>query len=162
MIITLIAAAAENNALGKDNQMIWHLPDDFKRFKQLTTGHHIIMGRKTFESLPGILPNRKHVIITRQEGYVAEGCIIVNSLDAALLASQDDDEVFIIGGGEIFTQSMEIADKIELTRVYANSPEADAFFPEIDSATWNLQEEVFHPMDEKHKFDMAFQTFVRR
>jgi dihydrofolate reductase len=162
MIITLIAAAAENDALGKDNQMIWHLPDDFKRFKQLTTGHHIIMGRKTFESLPGILPNRKHVIITRQKDYEVEGCIIVNSLDAALLACQGDNEVFIIGGGEIFTQSMEIADKIELTRVYANSPEADAFFPEIDPALWKLIEEVFHPKDEKHKFDMAFQTFVRR
>src|SRR5690606_30092125 len=100
MIITLIAAAAENNALGKDNKMIWHLPDDFKRFKQLTSGHHIIMGRKTFESLPGILPNRTHVIITHQKDYKAEGCIIVNSLDEALVKSASDSEVFIIGGGE--------------------------------------------------------------
>lgn len=162
MIITLIAAAAENNALGKDNKMIWHLPDDFKRFKQLTTGHHIIMGRKTFESLPGILPNRTHVIITRQKDYKAEGCIIVNSLDEALVKSASDNEVFIIGGGEIFKESMDIADKIEMTRVLGLSPFADAFFPEIDPAIWDLTSEVFHLMDEKHKYDMAFQTFVRR
>ncbi len=161
MTITLIAAAAENNALGKDNQMIWHLPDDFKRFKQLTTGHHIIMGRKTFESLPGILPNRKHVIITRQKDYNVEGCITVNNLDAALLASQGDDEVFIIGGGEIFTQSMDIADKIELTRVHGTSPEADAFFPDINPAKWKLTEEVFHPKDEKHAFEMTFETYIK-
>lgn len=162
MTVTLIAAAAENNALGKDNQMIWHLPDDFKRFKQLTTGHHIIMGRKTFESLPGILPNRTHIIITRQADFSAEDCIVVNSLDEALLKSAGDQEAFIIGGGEIYKQSMDIADKIELTRVYGTSPEADAFFPEIDPKTWVLEKEVFHPRDEKHKYDMAFQTFVRR
>ena len=162
MPITLIGAAPEDNALAKDNKMIWHLPDDFKRFKQLTSGHHIIMGRKTFESLPGILPNRTHIIITRQPDFKAQGCIVVNSLDAALLACHQDNEAFIIGGGEIYKQSMEVADKIELTRVYGTSPEADAYFPEIDPAIWELKDDIFHPKDEKHKFDMAFQTFVRR
>src|SRR5690606_29270090 len=112
MTITLIAAAAENNALGKDNQMIWHLPDDFKRFKQLTSSHYIIMGRKTFDSLPGMLPNRTHVIITRQQDYTAENCIIANSLEEAIKACPQDEEVFVIGGGEIYKQSITIADKI--------------------------------------------------
>ncbi|MEL1243708.1 dihydrofolate reductase [Flavobacterium sp. DGU11] len=162
MTLTLIAAAAENNALGKDNQMIWHLPDDFKRFKQLTTGHYIIMGRKTFESFPKPLPNRTHVIITRQPAYQAEGCIVVNCLDAAIAACPQDEEVFVIGGGEIYKQSIDRADKIELTKVYGTSPEADAFFPEIDPEKWKLAEEVFHPKDEKHAYDMAFQTWLRK
>lgn len=162
MTLTLIAAAAENNALGKDNQMIWHLPDDFKRFKQLTSGHYIIMGRKTFESLPKLLPNRTHVIITRQKDFTAEGCIIVNSLEDAIKACPQDEEVFIIGGGEIYKQSIAIADKIELTKVHGVSPEADAFFPEIDFSQWKIIEEVFHPKDEKHAYDMTFQTFIKR
>ena len=162
MTLTLIAAAAENNALGKDNRMIWHLPDDFKRFKQLTSGHHIIMGRKTFESLPGMLPNRTHIIITRQKDYKAEDCIIVNSLEDAAKACEGDNEAFVIGGGEIYKQSIDKADKIELTKVYGTSPEADAFFPEIDAVKWVLAEEVFHPKDEKHAFDMAFQTYLRK
>jgi len=159
MTLTLIAAAAENNALGKDNQMLWHLPDDFKRFKKLTSGHHIIMGRKTFESLPGMLPNRTHVIITRQSDFKAEGCIVVNSLDEALAACPEDEEVFVIGGGEIYKQAIDKAYKIELTRVYGISPEADAFFPEIDAAKWMMMDEVFHPKDEKHVYDMVFQTY---
>lgn len=162
MILTLIAAAAENNALGKDNQMIWHLPDDFKRFKQLTTGHYMIMGRKTFDSLPGMLPNRTHIIITRQNDFTAEGCIVVNSLDEAIAACPQDEEVFVIGGGEIYRQSIDRADKIELTRVYGTSPEADAFFPDIDPEKWELAEEVFHPKDEKHKYDMAFLRWMKK
>lgn len=162
MTVTLIAAAAENNALGKDNQMIWHLPDDFKRFKQLTSGHYVIMGRKTFDSLPGILPNRTHVIITRQNDYTAENCIVVNSVEEALKACPQDEEVFIIGGGEIYKQSMALADKIELTRVHGISPEADAFFPEINLSIWTLKEAVYHPKDEKHKFDFTYETFIRK
>ena len=161
MTITLIAAAAENNALGKDNQMIWRLPDDFKRFKQLTTGHHIIMGRKTLESMNGPLPNRTNVVITRQEDYTYEGCIIVNSLEAALAACPQDEEVYIIGGGEIYKQSIAIADKIELTRVLGISPEADAYFPEIDAENWTLTESVFHGKDEKHSYEFVFETWVR-
>lgn len=162
MTLTLIAAAAENNALGKDNQMIWHLPDDFKRFKQLTTGHYIIMGRKTFESFPQPLPNRTHVIITRQGDYKAEGCIVVNSLEEAIKTCPQDEEVFVIGGGEIYKQSIDIADKVELTRVYGTLPEADAYFPVIDPAKWTITEEVFHPKDDKHAFDMAFQTYIKK
>ncbi|WP_177732013.1 dihydrofolate reductase [Flavobacterium inviolabile] len=161
-MITLIAAVAENNALGKDNQMIWHLPDDFKRFRQLTTGHYIIMGRKTFESLPKLLPNRTHVIISRQSDYqTPEGCIVVNALNAAIEACPEQEDVFIIGGGEIYKQAIAIADKIELTKVFT-SPEADAFFPEIDPNEWQLVFEEFHSKDEKHAFDFSFLTYLKK
>ena len=162
MTITLIAAAAENNALGKDNQMIWRLPDDFKRFKQLTTGHYIIMGRKTLESMNGPLPNRTNVVITHQKNYTHEGCTIVNSLDDALAACPQNGEVFVIGGGEIYKQSMEKADKIELTRVLGISPEADAYFPEINHAEWNLTESIFHGKDEKHSLEFVFETYLKK
>lgn len=162
MTLTLIAAIAENNALGKNNQMLWHLPDDFKRFKQVTSGHHIIMGRKTFESLPGILPNRTHIIITRQPDFKAEGCIIANSLENALAACPQDDEVFVIGGGEIYKQALPKADKLDLTRVHGIDPEADAYFPEFDTADWKLVEKVHHPKDERHKFDFTFETYLRK
>ena len=161
-MIILIAAAAENNALGKNNELIWHLPDDFKRFKALTSGHYIIMGRKTFESFPKPLPNRTHIIITRQKNYfLPEGCIVVNSLEKAIEISPKEEVVFIIGGGEIYKQSIAIADKIELTRVHAHI-DADTFFPEINTKNWNLVFEEFHPKDEKHKFDFTFQTYIKK
>ncbi len=161
MTINLIAAAAENNALGKDNQMAWHLPDDFKRFKKLTTGHHIIMGRKTLESMNGPLPNRTNIIITRQKDYTCEGCTIVHSLDEALKACSQDEEVFIIGGGEIYKQAIGKANKIELTRVHT-TVEADAYFPEIDETKWQLISEEYHPKDEKHKLDFTYRTFISK
>ena len=162
MTITLIAAAAENNALGKDNDLVWHLPDDFKRFKAITSGHFIVMGRKTFESFPKPLPNRTHVIITRQKNYqVPEGCLVVTSIEEALQLCPQDEEVFIIGGGEIYKQSIEIADKIELTRVHTEA-EADTFFPEINFKNWKLLEEEYHPKDEKHQFDFTYLTYLKK
>lgn len=160
-MITLIAAVAENNALGKDNQLLWHLPDDFKRFKTLTSGHYIIMGRKTFESFPKPLPNRTHVIITRQKYNAPQGCIVVNSLEDAIAVCPKNEDIFVIGGGEIYKQSIVIADKVDITRVH-HSFDADTFFPEIDPADWQLAFEEFHPKDEKHQFDFTFQTFVRK
>lgn len=160
-MITLIAAAAENNALGKNNDLIWHLPDDFKRFKAITSGHYIIMGRKTFESFPKPLPNRTHVIVTRQKNYNPENCIVVNSLEKAIEICPKDEDVFVIGGGEIYQQSIAIADKIELTRVHSTF-EADTFFPEIDNTIWELVQEEFHPKDEKHLFDFSFQTYLKK
>lgn len=160
-MIIQIAAAAENNALGKDNKLVWHLPDDFKRFKQITTGHHIILGRKTFESFPKPLPNRTHVIITRNKNYKAEGCIIVNSIEDALKIVPKNEDTFIIGGAEIYRQSLHLSDKIELTRVHTTC-EADAFFPEIDAEEWEITSEEFHPKDEKHNFDFTFLTYVKR
>jgi dihydrofolate reductase len=158
-MIALIAAAAENNALGKDNQMMWHLPDDFKRFKQLTTGHPIIMGRKTFESFPKLLPNRKHIIITRRPDYHPADCIVVNSIEAAIKAAQSD-TIYIIGGGEIYHLALPFADVIELTRVHA-SFDADAYFPEINMSEWQLQSSEYHPKDERHAIDFTYETFDR-
>lgn len=162
MTLTLIAAVAENNALGKDNKMMWHLPYDFKHFKSRTSGHHIIMGRKTFESFPSALPNRTSVIITRQSDYKADGCIVVGSLDEAIAVSPKDEEVFIIGGGEIYNQSIDRADKLDLTRVHAEFPDADAYFPQIDESKWELTEAIFHPRDEKHAYEMTFQTYSKK
>jgi dihydrofolate reductase len=160
-MITLIAAVSENSALGKDNQLLWHLPDDFKRFKNITSGHHIIMGRKTFESFPKPLPNRTHVIITRQKDYQSEGCLIVDSLTKAISVCPKDEELFIIGGGEIYNQSIEMADKLDITRVH-HTFDADTFFPEIDLTKWELTSEEYHPKDEKHRFDFTFETYLKK
>ncbi|MES2747986.1 MAG: dihydrofolate reductase [Bacteroidota bacterium] len=160
-MIILIAAAAENNALGKNNDLIWHLPDDFKRFKAITSGHFIIMGRKTFESFPKPLPNRTHIIITRQKNYHPEGCLIADSLEKAIEMAPKNENVFVIGGGEIYKQALPIADKIELTRVHHHF-DADTYFPVIDIEKWQLVFEEFHPKDEKHGFDFTFQTFIKK
>lgn len=159
-MIILIAATSENNALGKNNELVWHLPDDFKRFKELTSGHHIIMGRKTFESFPKPLPNRTHVVISRQENYRPEGCIVVKSMQEALEICPKNEDAFIIGGGEIYTLGLEFSDKIELTLVHEIF-EADAFFPEINPLEWRLITTEFHPKDEKHLFDFSYQTYLR-
>jgi len=160
-MITMIAAAAENNALGKDNDLVWHLPDDFKRFKDLTTGHHIIMGRKTFETFPKLLPNRTHIIITRKKHYKAPGCMVVDSLESALKKAKDDDQPYIIGGGEIYTLGLDYSDKIELTRVHGTF-EADTFFPPIDETKWELIREEYHPIDERHKFAFTYLTYLKK
>jgi len=160
-MITMIAAAAENNALGKDQDLVWHLPDDFKRFKKLTTGHHIIMGRKTFETFPKPLPNRTHIIITRKDNYLKKDAIITSSLEKALEFAKNDEQPFIIGGGEIYELGMDVADKIELTRVHGTF-EADTFFPEIDEDKWELVAEDFHPKDEKHDYAFTYLTYVRK
>lgn len=160
-MLTIIAAAAENNALGKDNDLVWHLPDDFKRFKKLTTGHHIIMGRKTFESFPKPLPNRTHIVITRQQDYDNENCIVVHNLKDALAFASKDEQPFIIGGGEIYKQSLSYADKIELTRVHGEF-EADTYFPELDMNDWELVHEEFHEKDEKHNYAFSYLTYERK
>ncbi len=159
--ITIIAAAAENNALGKDNDLLWHLPDDFKRFKKLTIGHKIIMGRKTFESFPKPLPKRTHIIITRDTNYSVpyEDCIIVHSLEDALKLVTGED-AFIIGGGEIYKQSEPFADVIELTRVHGDF-EADTFFPELTMGDWKLIAEERHLKDQKHQYGFTYLTYTR-
>lgn len=161
--ITLIAAASKNNALGKDNDLLWHLPDDFKRFKKITSGHKIIMGRKTFESFPKPLPNRTHIIITRDRDYTVnhDDCIVVNSIEAALKLVKNDEISFVIGGGEIYRQCEKFATRIELTRVH-KAFEADTFFPEVDLSDWELTNEEYHPKDEKHKYDFTYLTYVKK
>ncbi|WP_041241037.1 dihydrofolate reductase [Croceibacter atlanticus] len=160
-MLTMIAAAAENNALGKDGDLVWHLPDDFKRFKKLTTGHHIIMGRKTFESFPKPLPNRTHIVITRNRDYTKEGCIVVHNLEDALKIAEEDTQPFIIGGGEIYKLALNASEKIELTRVH-DTFEADAFFPEIDLSKWELMNEEFHEIDERHSVSFTYLTYVKK
>lgn len=162
-VVSMIAAAGENNALGKNNELLWHLPDDFKRFKQITSGHKIIMGRKTFESFPKPLPNRTHIIITRDKKYTTlhEHCIVVHSLKEALDLVNENDVSYIIGGGEIYALGLKYADTIELTRVH-NSFEADAFFPEIDEKAWELIEEEYHPKDERHQYDFTYLSYRRK
>ncbi|HZW78695.1 MAG TPA: dihydrofolate reductase [Flavobacteriaceae bacterium] len=161
-MIVLIAAAGENNELGKNNDLLWHLPDDFKRFKKITSHHFIIMGRKTFESLPGVLPNRVHIVLTKDKKYAAEGAVVVHSMDEALRKAQSKKDIFIIGGGDIFKKSMKIADKIELTRVHAKFDDADTFFPEISENEWKLEHSENHEKDEKHQYSFTFETWVRK
>mgnify|MGYP006079603297 FL=1 len=153
--VTLIAAASENNIIGKDNKLIWRLSDDLKHFKELTKGHFVIMGRKTFESMPKALPNRTNVIITRKTDYKAENAIVVNSLEKALKVAENDNQPFIIGGGEIYKLSMEIADRIELTRVHT-SIEGDTSFPEINLEKWQEVKNEKRLKDEKNEYDFSF------
>ncbi|MDR7208247.1 dihydrofolate reductase [Flavobacterium piscis] len=160
-MIIIIAAVAENNALGKKNKLVWHLPNDFKRFKSLTTNHHIIMGRKTFESFPKPLPNRTHIVISRQENYKPEGCIVVDSLEKAIAICPENEDSYIIGGGEIYTLGMQYADILEITRVH-NIFEADAFFPEIPKTEWQLVESEANLKDETHLYDYTYETFIRK
>lgn len=160
--IIMIAAIAENNAIGKDHDLLWHLPDDFKRFKRLTTGHPIIMGRKTFETFPKPLPHRKHIIITRDATYSVHhpDCMVVHNFEDALDLVEEETTSYIIGGGEIYKLGIEIANLLEITRVHA-SFEADTYFPEIDHKKWMLIDEHYHPKDDKHLYDFTYKTFER-
>ncbi|WP_179375037.1 dihydrofolate reductase [Winogradskyella wichelsiae] len=161
--LTIIVAEGEDNAIGKDNDLIWHLSDDLKHFKALTNGHHIIMGRKTFESFPKPLPNRTHVVITRQKDYKAPaGVIVVNSLNDALDAARYDKQPFVIGGGEIYKQALPYVDKLEITRVHSTFENADTFFPKIDETEWKEVSRTTHDADEKHAFAFSFITYLKR
>ena len=158
--ITLIAAASENNALGKDNQLIWYLSEDLKRFKRLTQGHAIIMGRKTFESMPRALPNRKNIILTRNKDYNAKDAWVTHTIDEALKLTEGDLQPFVIGGGEIYSLFLPIADRVELTRVHSSFA-ADAFFPEIDPQLWKLIEEEKHFSSPDQPYDYSYLTYKK-
>jgi dihydrofolate reductase len=158
--LTMIAAAGTNNELGKDGDLVWRLPDDFKRFKELTTGHYIIMGRKTFESFPKPLPNRTHVILTKDPVYNTDGGIVVHDLQTAIATCSSDPNPFVIGGGEIYKLAMDAVTKIELTRVHGTF-NVDTYFPAIDKNQFKLQQTVHHPIDERHAFAFDFETWVR-
>lgn len=161
--LTIIVAAGEQNEIGKNNDLIWHLSDDLKRFKSLTNGHHIIMGRKTFESFPKPLPNRTHIVITTQKDYKApKGVIIVNTLEDAIDAAKNDAQPFIIGGGEIYKQTLTLADRLEITRVHATFNDADTFFPEIDLSKWEEISRTTHSTDQNHAHTFSFITYLRK
>lgn len=166
MKVSLIVAVSDNNVIGKDNDLIWHLPKDMKFFKETTQGHFVIMGRKNFESIPHKyrpLPNRTNVVITRQASYQAEGCIIVNSIEEALVKAREsnDTEAFIIGGGQIYELALknELVDRIYLTRVHKEY-DGDTFFPEL-SKKWKLIKSEAHLADEKHECDYTFEVYEK-
>ncbi len=158
--ITIIAAIGKRNEIGLDNKLLWKLSSDLKHFKALTTGHTIIMGRKTYQSIGRPLPNRTNIIITRNENYQAAGCKVVNSLQQAI-ALCEDTECFIIGGASIYKQAISLANKLELTFVDFEG-EADTFFPEIDYSAWQLTKKESHKATVKDAYDFQFKTFVRK
>ena len=157
-MITIIAAASENDVIGNNNKLIWHLSKDLIRFKNLTKGHHVIMGRKTFESMPKALPNRTNVVITRNKNYTAENITVVDSLENALKVCKDDPQPFIIGGGEIYRIGLTYAKRIELTRVYHNF-EGDTTFPQIDKNLWKEVKNIKMFDIENHNYNFSFITY---
>lgn len=161
MIIAVVVAIAENNAIGKDNQLLWHLPADLKHFKQITSGHTIIMGRKTYDSIGKPLPNRRNIVMTRKVGLEIPGVEVTSNIEEALALCKTEEEVYIIGGAEIYKSTMHLVDKIYLTKVH-QSYEADAFFPEIDSKRWNETDVEKHLPDEKNHVAYTFSTLLRK
>lgn len=162
MTISLIVAASTNNAIGKNGQLLWHLPNDLKYFKNTTWGMPVIMGRKTFESVNKPLPGRFNIVITKQEAWSAENVETAKDLSEALQKAADTNckEIFIIGGGEIYNQSIELADKLYMTRIHTE-PEADTFFPAIDESVWELKHNLDFEADEKHAFAYSFQVWEK-
>lgn len=161
MNISIIVAVSRNQVIGKDNQLIWKLSADLKRFKALTTGHTIIMGRKTFDSIGKPLPNRTSIVITRQKDYKIEGCIVVNSLEEAIEKAGDQEEVFIIGGGTIYQEAMGKANKVYYTKVHTEV-EGDTFFPVIDFTTWKSVKREDCLSDEKNEYAYSFIDYERK
>ena len=160
MRLSIIAAVAENGVIGRGNALPWHLPNDLKRFKQLTTGHAVIMGRRTWESIRKPLPHRRNIVISSSLGHHPAGVTVVADLAAALQAAADLAEVFVIGGTRVFEAALPLADRLEITRDHAAVP-GDAFFPAYDPAEWSLTAEEKHPADPDHAFPYSFLTFER-
>jgi dihydrofolate reductase len=162
MIISLVVAAANNNAIGKDGKLPWCLPNDMRYFKNVTWGMPVIMGRKTFEILGKPLTGRKNIVITRQSNWKANGVVSVKSLDDALFVAKETDarEVMVIGGGEIYRMAFEKTKRIYITRVKAE-PEGDTFFPDIDPKKWKLVSQKDHDADEKNEYGYSFQVWER-
>jgi len=162
MLLSLIVAASENNVIGKNNQLPWHLPADMKFFKNTTWGMPVIMGRKTFESMRKPLPGRINIILTKQKNWKAEGAIVVHDWDDALLVAKDADckEVFVIGGGEIFKETIKKADRLYMTRVHTML-DGDVFFPDIDEKKWKLVSKKDGKADEKQKFNYSFELWEK-
>lgn len=161
-MITIVVAMGMDNEIGADNQLLWHLPKDLKHFKEMTSEHPIIMGRKTYESIGKPLPNRTNIVVSRKKDWFEEGILIVGSLKEAIkFAKKIDDQVFIIGGGNIYEQTLDLTDKLEVTLVKTQL-KGDTFFPKIDLKIWNKTDEVCHEKDEKNEFDFCFQTYERK
>ena len=163
MKISIIVAQGENNVIGKDNDLPWHLPGDLRHFKKTTTGHHLIMGRKTFESLGRPLPNRVSIVLTRNKKYpVPDGHYVVHDLSAALdiCRSKGLEQVYILGGAEVFEMALPYTDELVITEVDA-SPEGDTFFPAIENAEWVTVSREHFPKDEENEYGYSFVTYKR-
>jgi dihydrofolate reductase len=160
-IITLIVAVADNGVIGRDNTLPWHLPDDLKRFKRLTMGKPIVMGRKTFDSIGKPLPGRQNIVVTRDPNYRREGVTVVHAADAALRAAGEVPEIMVIGGAELFRMLLPRANRLHLTRVHGNM-EGNVLWPALDDRDWRVVEREGHPADERHAFAMTFEMLERR
>ena len=158
---SIIVAVAENGVIGDQNRLLWHISEDLRRFKELTTGHPVIMGRKTFESIGRPLPNRTNVVITRQEGLALAGCTVVHSLPEALALFAEEEEVFVIGGAQIYAEALPLADRLYLTRV-GRAYEGDTCFPAWDPSEWELLEREEHACGEAYPWPFVFETYRRR
>lgn len=152
--ISIISALARNRTIGINNTLPWRLPEDLKHFKTLTLGHHILMGRKTFESLPGILPGRLHVVITRNSDFQADNCIVVHSIEDAIAIASGDEEIFFIGGADLYQQALAFTDRMYLTEIQADYA-GDAWFPEFDHATWAETRREKHQSENGLPFDLV-------
>jgi dihydrofolate reductase len=163
MIISIIVAMSENNGIGISGELPWHLPDDLKRFKALTMGHHLIVGRKTFESIGKPLPGRKMIVLSRNPLYHPDGVEKAHSLEDALQIAQkrDEDEVFIGGGERVYESALAMAHRLHLTKVHATT-EADAFFPDIAETDWDVIESDFHPVDDQHAYAFTYMRMDKR
>lgn len=161
-MISIVVAVAENQVIGKDNRLLWRLSNDMKFFKNLTMGGVLVMGRKTFESIGKALPGRINIVITRQKDWKSEQVTVVEDIDMALKkAGAERKEIFIIGGGEIYHQTIEIADRIYLTRVHTNI-EGDTFFPKLNESIWELKDRQDYPADEKNEYNHSIEVWERR
>lgn len=161
MKVSMIAAIGEDRGIGLGNKLLWHLPDDLKRFRDITRGHAVIMGRKTYESIGRPLPDRKNIIVTRNKGFTAPGCEVVSSIEEGIKAAGNDSEVFVIGGAEIYSLGMQYCDKLYLTLVDAKLP-ADVFFPVFDPAAWEVISEEKHSKDERHQYSFIWQVLEKK
>ncbi len=164
MNISIIVAAARNGAIGLENELLWHLPDDFRRFKKMTSGHPVVMGRKTFESLGRPLPRRSNIVISRHPDFSPEGAVRVDSLEAALALAEEapgSGEIFVIGGGEIYRQAFPLVSRIYLTEVHAEL-EGDTYFEIPDPSQWEVVRRELHPADERHLYSFEYLDMVRK
>ena len=161
MTVSLVVAASTNNVIGRDGGLPWHLPDDLRHFKRITTGKPVIMGRKTFESIGRPLPDRHNIVMTRDPDYVAEGCDVVASVEEAMDLTGEADEVMVIGGGQVYRDFLPRADRIYMTRVQAEV-QGDTRFPNIDESTWRLVSSEHHAADDRHAFAFEMMVFERR
>lgn len=160
-MISIIAALAENGVIGVDNRLPWHLPEDLKRFKRLTMGHHLIMGRRNYESIGHPLPGRVSIVVTHRNSYTAPGCLVAHSLEEAFEAARGDPEAFVIGGAEIYAQSLPRVQRLYLTLVHATVP-GDTYFPDFDRSRWREVERERHEADARHPFAYSFVTLERK